>query len=138
MSSLRQMVAEILTFKVTLSEQNQQNLHFGYFWACIKFHFFFQIPLFWLKLLMFTHIFIFQKMQSNLRGENQRKFFKKWSPKGGPENWKLFYFPESKILWRIFIVVFVEKFAFFETLDHHNCKTAWLTSVKYGYIRKHE
>ena len=53
-------VAEILTFKVTLSEQNQQNLHFGHFWACIKFYFFFQIPSFLLKLLKFKHIFIFQ------------------------------------------------------------------------------
>ena len=60
MSSLRQTVAEILTFKVTLSEQNQQNWHFGHFWACIKFHFFFQRPPFWLKLLGFKHIFIFQ------------------------------------------------------------------------------
>ena len=60
MSSLRLTVAEILTFKVTLSEQNQQNLHFGYFWACIKFYFFFQIPSFLLKLLKFKHIFIFQ------------------------------------------------------------------------------
>ena len=60
MSSLRQTVAEILTFKVTLSEQNQQNLHFGHFWACIKFHFFFQISSFSLKLLKFKHILIFQ------------------------------------------------------------------------------
>ena len=60
MSSLRLTVAEILTFKVTLSEQNQQNWHFGHFWACIKFHFFFQRPPFWLKLLGFKHIFIFQ------------------------------------------------------------------------------
>ena len=60
MSSLRHMVVEILMFKVTLSEQNQQNWHFGHFWACIKFHFFFQRPPFWLKLLRFKHIFIFQ------------------------------------------------------------------------------
>ena len=60
MSSLRLTFAEILTFKVTLSEQNQQNWHFGHFWACIKFHFFFQRPPFWLKLLRFKHIFIFQ------------------------------------------------------------------------------
>ena len=60
MSSLRQTVAEILTFKVSLSEQNQQNWHFGHFWACIKFHFFFQRPPFKLKLLRFKHIFIFQ------------------------------------------------------------------------------
>ena len=60
MSSLRQTVVEILMFKVTLSEQNQQNWHFGHFWACIKFHFFFQRPPFWLKLLGFKHIFIFQ------------------------------------------------------------------------------
>ena len=81
-----------------------------------------------------------QIFQSNLRRKNQQKFFKKRSPKGGSKKletilfsqlkkpwWKLFF----KFFWKIFTVVFVEKFAFFETLDHHNCKTAWLTSVKF-------
>ena len=57
MSSPRLVVAEILTFKVTLSEQNQQNLHFGHFWAFL--------PPFWLKLLMFTYISIFHTCQSS-------------------------------------------------------------------------
>ena len=81
--SLRLTVAEILTFEVTLSEQNQQNLYFGHFWACIKFYFFFRIPPFWLKLLMFTYISIFHTCQSSrfrdmmVQSLKKRQFFNK-------------------------------------------------------------
>ena len=63
MSSLWLTVAEILTFKVSLSGQNQQNLHFGPFWASVKFYFLFCIPPFLLKLLKFRYIFIFQNFR---------------------------------------------------------------------------
>ena len=133
MSSLRLTVVEILTFKVTLSEQNQQNLHFSRFWACIKFYFFFRIPPFWLKLLKFKHIFIFQnftlvtqavlelwwsKVSKNANfstkslGKKLAKNFKKWSSKGGGQNnWKLSNSPRSKTLKTTFFSIFLKKFS---------------------------
>ena len=103
MSSLPLTAAEILTFKVTLSERNQQNLHFGHFWACIKFHFFFQIPPFLLKLLRLKHIFIFKNFtlvsQAVLglgwsKVSKNAKFFKKTTMKIFPKNWKKICFQE--------------------------------------------
>ena len=164
MSSLRLTVAEILTFKVTLSEQNQQNLHFGYFWACIEFYLLFQIPSFLLKLLKFKHIFIFQnftfvseavlelwwsKVSKNTNfstkslGKKLAKNFQKMVYKGGVKTiGKYLIPPRAKTLktifflffWKIFIMIFVKKLAFFETLDHHNSKTASLTNVKFWNI----
>ena len=42
----------------SLSGQNQQNLHFGHFWAGVKLYFFDYIPPFLLKLFRFKHIII--------------------------------------------------------------------------------
>ena len=133
MSSLRLTVAEILMFKVTLSEQNQQNQHFGHFWACIKFYFFFQIPSFLLKLLKFKHIFIFQnftfvseavlelwwsKVSKNTNSSTKslgkklaKNFSKNGLQRGGQNNWKISDSPRSKTLKTTFFFNFFEKFS---------------------------
>ena len=134
MSSLRLTVAEILTFKVTLSEQNQQNLHFGHFWACIKFHFFFQIPSFLLKLLKFKHIFIFQnftfvseavlelwwsKVSKNTNfstksfGKKLAKNFQKMVYKGGVKTiGKYLIRPDPKPWRQLFFSIFLKNFLY--------------------------
>ena len=132
MSSLRLTATEILTFKVTLSEQNQQNLHFGHFWACIKFYFFFQIPSFLLKLLKFKHIFIFQnftfvseavlelwwsKVSKNTNfstkslGKKLAKNFQKMVYKGGVKTiGKYLIRPDPKPWRQLFFSIFLKNF----------------------------
>ena len=64
----------------------------------------------------------------------------KWISKGGSTQLGIILFTQIqnlednfffKFFGKIFIVIFVEKLAFFKTLDHHIPKTAWLTSVKF-------
>ena len=131
MSSLRLTVAEILTFKVTLSEQNQQNWHLGHFWASIKFLFFVQRPPFLLKLLKFKHIFIFQnftfvseavlelwwsKVSKNTNfsikslGKKLAKNFQKMVYKGGVKTiGKYLIRPDPKPWRQLFFSIFFEK-----------------------------
>ena len=123
MSLLQLTVAEILTFKVALSEQNQQNLHFCHFWACAKFHFFFQIPPFWLKILRVKHIFIFQNFtlgcqavtefwwskvskNTNFSTKSWKKISKNFSP--DPNPWRQLFFLFS-FFWKLFFVCFFLK-----------------------------